>query len=222
MSTLSVTPNTPEDLLRAVSADASAQEWNSFASLYVPVLKKYVRKAKLNFHNIQEADQDDIVQEAFIAIRSAMNGFHYDPSKGRFRAYLQRVIRNTIIRYQKAAGKRPALSPNTVQITSSPSLESDDELRLKIWTIALSRVLSSKKMSPNSKAIFRRLVIDEEPADAVAAEFKMKPNAVYQIKDRILRAVRKELCTYGLGQSDLVLIYESLCKEQNGSQGKPI
>ena len=64
-----------------------------------------------------------------------------------------------------------------------------------------------RRGAPNTQAVFRRVALEGESAAAVAREFKMKPNAVYQTRNRILRAVRDELDRFGRGRlsaSDLL------------------
>jgi len=42
-------------------------------------------------------------------------------------------------------------------------------------------------------AVFRAYVMDDTPAAEVARRFGMKENAVYQVKDRMLRRLEQEL-----------------------------
>ena len=58
----------------------------------------------------------------------------------------------------------------------------------------------------------RAHVLDDRPAADVAAEFRMRPNAVYQVKDRVLRAVRRELASFGQGRLPLADLHEALLR----------
>ena len=74
-----------------------------------------------------------------------------------------------------------------------------------------------------AQAVFRRVALEgESPAD-VGREFKLKPNAVYQIRNRILRAVREELDRFGRGRlsaSDLLATLEEADAEVESLKSK--
>ena len=205
------TPTTSETLLRDLAARPDSPRAEEFARLYEPVLRRYVAASRIGHAPIQPADRDDLVQEVFLAVRSALPGFRYVPGRSSFRAYLRRAVRNAVLRLQR----RPAPVPPALADArpAAPSAAGDEsETQLRIWTLALARVFRSGRFSPNTQAVFRRVALEgESPAD-VGREFKLKPNAVYQIRNRILRAVRDELDRLGRGRlsaSDLLDALES-------------
>ena len=202
------TPTTSETLLRELAARPDSPRAEEFARLYEPVLRRYVAQSRVRHERIQAADRDDLVQEAFMAVHSALPGFRYDPSRGRFRAYLRRVVRSVVLRFQKRQFAVPA--PGADQELSSPAPDDTGELSLQVWTLALARVLRSGRFAPNTIAAFRRLALEEVPVANVAREFKLKPNAVYQLKSRVLCAVRAELERFGGGRLPLEDLAETL------------
>ena len=205
------TPTTSETLLRNLAARPDSPRAEEFARLYEPVLRRYVAQARIGHAPIQPADRDDLVQEVFLAVRSALPGFRYVPGRSSFRAYLRRAVRNAVLRLQR----RPAPVPPALADArpAAPSAAGDEsETQLRIWTLALARVFRSGRFSPNTQAVFRRVALEGESPVDVGREFKLKPNAVYQIRNRILRAVREELDRFGRGRlsaSDLLDALES-------------
>ena len=205
------TPTTSETLLRDLAARPDSPRAEEFARLYEPVLRRYVAQARIGHAPIQPADRDDLVQEVFLAVRSALPGFRYVPGRSSFRAYLRRAVRNAVLRLQR----RPAPVPPALADArpAEPSADADEsETQLRIWTLALARVFRSGRFSPNTQAVFRRVALEGESPVDVGREFKLKPNAVYQIRNRILRAVREELDRFGRGHlsaSDLLDALES-------------
>lgn len=197
---LSSLNTTSESLIAEITSRYDSPRWNEFAKLYEPVLRRYVELSKADFAEIPEFDRDDIVQDAFLAVRKAMASFHYVKAKGKFRSYLATIVRNKVIAYQNARRKleRPMGYTDNVEsgeigkVLAGGGAE-EQELMLRIWTLALSNVFNKKSFSPNSKAVFRRIAIDMVPVADVAAEFRIKPNAVYQIKNRVMKAVADEL-----------------------------
>ena len=203
------TPTTSETLLRELAANPASPRAEAFARLYEPVLRRYVAASRIGHEPIQPSDRDDLVQEVFLAVRSALPGFRYVPGRSSFRAYLRRAVRNAVLRLQR----RPAPVPPSLADArpAAPSAAGDEsETLLRIWTLALERVLRSGRFSPNTQAVFRRVALEgEAPAD-VGREFKLKPNAVYQIRNRILRAVREELDRLGRGRLSAADLLEKL------------
>ena len=201
-----------EALLREVAAKPDSPRAEEFARIYRPVLARYVARSRANHLPIQPADCDDIVQEALLAVLSALPGFKYDPARGRFRAYLQRTVRNAVMRFQR----RRMEEANTRQDFDSEAGRSltgqqpDGELAIQVWSLALARVFRSGRFSPNTMAAFRRVALEDVPVADVAREFKLKPNAVYQIRNRILRAVREELDRFGRGRLSAADLLEKL------------
>ena len=84
-----------------------------------------------------------------------------------------------------------------VVVEDIPTPDAADELLPQIWTLALARIMRSGTFSPNTLAAFRRAVLENVPVSDVVREFKLNPNAIYQIKNRVLRAVRAELDRFG-------------------------
>ena len=80
------TPTTSENLLRDAAADGASPRAEEFARLYEPVLRRYAAAVRAGGAVLQPADRDDLVQEVFLAVRSALPGFRYDRSRGRFSA----------------------------------------------------------------------------------------------------------------------------------------
>ena len=204
-------PVTSPTLLNAIAADSSSPRWNDFARLYEPVIRRYLARERENFRVIQPSDRDDLVQETFLAVMRALPSFRYDPEKGCFRGYLFTIVRRLVVGHQRDLNRRPVVAEDTGENEAAPdTTDADRELMVEIWTLALARVLSRKDVSPNTKAVFRRHVLDNQPVEVVAAEFRMKPNAVYQVKDRVLRAVRRELAEFGKGRLTLAELHEAL------------
>jgi hypothetical protein len=91
---------------------------------------------------------------------------------------------------------------------------------LSVWSVAYALVIAKRGFTPNTLAIFRSHVLEDNPVDEVAAEFKVKPNAVYQIKDRILRAVRAEIASAQPSGGGLVELQEELLRRADALTGR--
>ena len=207
-------PATSPTLLRAIAADPESPRWNDFARLYGPVVRRCLARTGAAGRPLGAADRDDLVQETFLAVARALPGFRYDPARGRFRGYLATVVRNLVLRRRREEAVRPevAVAAPGEREAAPATTDAERELMLECWTLALARVLREHAFTPNAKAVFRAHVLDDRPAADVADEFRMRPNAVYQVKDRILRAVRRELASFGQGRLPLADLHEALLR----------
>lgn len=215
-TTTNRTPSTSSSLLQEVSKNPESIRMEEFARIYEPVLRRYVSRAQVGFRTIDECEQDDLVQDAFLTIQSILPNFRYDRKKGKFRAFLQRIVCNRVRTLRRQLARRPEVAEESVLEEGCPvgalSNESrqEQDLALRVWSHALALVLSGVQFTPNTKAVYRRLVIEEKTVESVAREFGLKPNAVYQIKNRIHRAVRKELLRVAQKEDTLEEILEKL------------
>ena len=209
-------PATSPTLLRAIAADPESPRWNDFARLYGPVVRRCLARTGAAGRPLGAADRDDLVQETFLAVARALPGFRYDPARGRFRGYLATVVRNLVLRRRREEAARPevAVAETGERAAAPATTDAERELMLECWTLALARVLREHAFTPNAKAVFRAHVLDDRPAADVAAEFRMRPNAVYQVKDRVLRAVRRELASFGQGRLPLADLHEALLRAE--------
>ena len=215
-------PATSPTLLRAIAADPASPRWNDFARLYGPVVRRCLARTGAAGGPLGAADRDDLVQETFLAVARALPGFRYDPARGRFRGYLATVVRNLVLRRRREEAARPevAVAETGEREAARATTDADRALMLEVWTLALARVLREHAFTPNAKAVFRAHVLDDRPAADVAAEFRMRPNAVYQVKDRVLRAVRRELATFGQGRLPLAELHEALVAAEDADRAR--
>ena len=220
------TPTTRKSLLDDLAQNPDSDRLDEFARIYEPVMRRYAGQAqrRLRF-GLSESDKDDLVQEAFVAVRRTLAQFRYDPSKGKFRNYLSLTIRNLAWRLQrKSAATRLADSETLATLADSRDGSQSDaetrELMLSVWSVAYALVVAKRGFTPNTLAIFRSHVLEDNPVDPVAAEFKVKANAVYQIKDRILRAVRAEIASAQPPGGGLVELHEELLRRADALAGR--
>ena len=193
------TPTTKQSLLDDLREDPGSPRLDEFARLYEPVMRRYAAYAIVRLRGaLCDADRDDLAQEAFLAVRNTLPGFRYDPSRGRFRNYLAGIIRHLAIRSLKRSSElrqveAAALEALTADFAQGDASEDDREMMFSAWSIAYAIVVAKRNYTPNTLAVFQSHVLDGVPAEEVAAGFKLTANAVYQIKDRIVRAVRAEI-----------------------------
>lgn len=212
--------STSSTLLRDIASRPDHPRWNEFASTYKFLLAQYVDIAASKFPVLNQEDRDDLVQELLFMLHKKLPGFRYSKERGRFRSYLWTIVGHLVpkaaqkkLRREQVAAVSVAKDPADRGAVLPTSPDSDIQLMLEIWALSYARLRQNKRFDPNTLAVFSRHALEGIDVQAVAEEFKMKPNAIYQIKDRILRAVRKDLVKEGLGRIPLVELHEKLVRD---------
>jgi RNA polymerase sigma-70 factor (ECF subfamily) len=176
--------STPASLLeRLRSADADA--WVRFVRLYTPFLYHWARR-----HGLQSSDTADLVQEVFAQLLKVLPQFNYDPSRS-FRAWLATVVNNKWRELNR--NRRPQTVPadNLKEEPAPPDDFDDREYRVHVAARALQLIRS--EFAPATWQAFWAVVVETRPANVVAVELKLTPNAVYLARGRVLRRLRAEL-----------------------------
>ena len=174
--------------------------WEEFYRLYGPVILNFSKKSGLD-----EGSAEDVLQETMMSLLRIMPDFHYDRSRGRFRNLLMTVVRRKINRGLRRKYARVEVSPAEAGLTpemfdeipDKTVLPADKELDL-MWQVsiheeALRRVARNFPTEDHTIAVYVDYVQNGRPAPDVARRFGLKPNAVYQIKNRVELRLLEEM-----------------------------
>ena len=204
---MSVFPPTSMTLLQKLAVEATGgneASWVRFFGLYTPAMRRFI---ELNDHT---HDPDDVIQDVYIKLVEILEKNQYDADKARFRTFLAMLIRRQLIslyRKEQAHGGNATISLDAMQEpdesgrAASSRISADlsipatqaDEIDLS-WAkakhaAAVEHVLTKTALSAQTKAVYRAYVLENRPADQVAAEFGIAENLVFQIKFRVDKAI---------------------------------
>lgn len=217
-------PETSTALLRELATGADSVRWTEFVELYTPFLHcalQGMRKGRLPW--LSPEMFDDIVQETFVSIAKTFPGGGYRRDKARFRTFLSSILWNRAVDFLRKSHNRNlrflpddrlrAALDAAPENCFAPDADSPErrELRSRLWSLMVERVFRESNFSGRSQAIFRRLAAGESP-DALSAEFGLEKNAVYQLKNRVMKALAakaRELSRESNDLLDLVFALES-------------
>jgi RNA polymerase sigma-70 factor (ECF subfamily) len=183
--------STPASLLELARNPAEYAARVRFVLLYTPLLAEWSRR-----HHLQAADAEDLIQDVFAAVFTALPEFRYDPSRS-FRAWLKTITLNTLRDRQRK--KAPELFPNAApQLAEQPDpaanpalLFEEEEYRRVVVGRALG--LLEQEFAPEALAAFRRTALDGVAPAVAATELGLSVNSVYLARSRVLRRLRELL-----------------------------
>ncbi len=165
--------------------------WNELYEVYGEFIRCILIAMQVN-----AADIDDLSQQVFVKLTQNLD--RYDTSKGRFRAWLKTVIRNTAIshiRKQSSNSRKiQALQDNIVvngqsMDTNAVDAYIDAEWRKHLYNLALKRVEQS--IGGRSMEVYH-LRMQGVPAKEVAAQTGLAYYSVQTFYSRVKKAVLEE------------------------------
>ena len=83
--------STRPSLLARLRDARDAAAWSEFDASYRDLIRRYCARSGL-----QAADTEDVCQIVLMALTSSLQGFRFDPARGRFRSYLGRITKSAI------------------------------------------------------------------------------------------------------------------------------
>ena len=179
---------TQTEFIVALNADDSEdreEAWWIFDARYRNLLERYLRSRGCRDHDIA-----DICQDVFVALISALKGFTYDRSRGRFRGYLLRCVQHALAKKLGRDTRAPAL----LEVWDPPAEE--DPVWHAIWrqeyVIDLMRQARGQ-FDGKTLTAFERHGRTGESSQTVGRDLEMTPEAVRQAKHRVAAWLRTRL-----------------------------
>lgn len=184
-----------DSLLLAHAQSRQAEAWNRLVRLYGPLVDYWLRAAGL-----QPADRADVFQEVFQAVATRLGEFRLERPGDTFRGWMRTITGSKIADHFRRVRKSPpavggAEAHRRFAELASPSPPEDGPSSEALETGELSRqalAIAQESFEPQSWRAFWRTAIDGLSAVEVAAELKMKPEAVRQAKSRVLRRLKQD------------------------------
>lgn len=139
-----------------------------------------------------------------LAVNRHIDGFEYDPSRGRFRGWLQTITRNKARSFFEDQKRRRPGTGDTAMLEIFHQMEDpsadldavwDAEYRQGVFQWALSKVREA--VQPRTLQAFVKTAIENRDPSAVAAELEMTTGAVYLAKARVIMRIREQIDMIG-------------------------
>ena len=197
-------PVTSISLLKVLGEDSQSPRWREFLRMYASTIDGFL------FKHFPTVDAEDVVQETLRALVEKLPLYEYEPdTKGHFRNYLIGNVRFKAIEQLKRRKREADLR---VELEANAQFEWECEKQsysvdLRDWQreayeAALAQFMADKNISTRDKEIFRRVALQGESPEDVAAIFDIKRNNVDQIKARMVAKLK-----------ELALRYAGICDD---------
>lgn len=187
--------HTTSVFLQRLESQADQRAWEEFLEHFETPLLRFARRAGLGEEDARDATQDTLLQ--FVR---AYRGGRYDRRGGRLRAWLFAIARNKIVDTLRRQGASHAAVPAAdldesiggLQATSVARRELertwDEEWERHVYERCIERLRAER--SDEFFSIFRAFVLEDCPADQVAARLGVSRSKVYNVKYRAVVSLR--------------------------------
>lgn len=176
-------------LLLRIGNNRDTDAWTEFYSIYHPMLMRFARAAGL-----REEAAEEIAQICLARIAEKIKHFEYDPSRGRFRSWLNTMVRNEIGHWRRR--------PKAAQVGDEPLEVADERVTLpdeKLDNIFMEEHLRhclravQKEVEEQTFEAFRLYVMQECPVEQVCDKLGVTANQVYKAKQRITEKLEERM-----------------------------
>jgi RNA polymerase sigma factor (sigma-70 family) len=187
-------PETSATLLERLRDRGDALAWRRLVELYTPLIQGWLRRAFL-----QASDLDDMVQEVLGVVVREFDGFRHNEQPGAFRGWLRLITVHRLRNFWRAQQTLPQTAGPPHLAVLLDQLEDPASDLSRLWDQEHDRHVVGRlldliepEFAPSTWRAFRRLVLDEQSPEAVAAELGLTVNAVFIAKSRVLQRLRRE------------------------------
>ncbi len=186
-------PETRASLILRLPDAADVAAWDEVVAIYEPLVFRMALRLGL-----QPADADDLVQEVFSAVARSVADWLKRPDRGKFRAWLLRIARNTAVNFLTRRKHRPLgdggddAMDRLVAIPDPDcelSGEFDLEYRREVFRWAADQV--EKAVSPNTWQSFWLTHVDGLTIDDVAEQLGISKGNVYIGRSRVMSRLKE-------------------------------
>jgi len=176
--------NTRVTLLIRLRNKYDDDSWEDFTNYYSSYVYAVLKGMGVDFSEL-----DDMKQRILLKLWKNLPDFEYQPEKGSFRSWLCTVIRRTVYNYFRS-------KKNTSELKSEKIVNAEvDKIAEKEWMIHIASLAwanISEGFSDTVKETYVRLS-NGENADDIANTLQISRGSVYVYKERIQKALRKEV-----------------------------
>ena len=186
-----LTPETRLSLIRRLQSGTDADAWTEFSNIYRPVI---VRLASSK--GLQAADAEDLAQNVLLSVSRHIVRWKPDPKRGRFRAWLQKIVRNATLNAlsripQDAAQGGTTAMRSLANLPQCDAVAFDVEWKREALNWAADQI--RPEFEPATWDAFWLTAVDGQSPEAAAAHTGKSIGAIYIARTRIMKRIRAKI-----------------------------
>jgi RNA polymerase sigma-70 factor (ECF subfamily) len=185
----SSTQTRPSLLLRIRDA-CDAEAWQTFVTIYAPLVYQYALR-----RGLQHADAADLTQDVMVEVARAIRSFEYQPERGRFRHWLLTVTRRLLLRFNERRARRPDRACESAELETleddQADVDWDGAFNARVLRVAMQRIQPS--FEPFTWRAFECVWLENHSAAEAAEKLSLRIEQVYIAKSRVLKRLSEEV-----------------------------
>jgi RNA polymerase sigma-70 factor, ECF subfamily len=187
-------PDTRESLILMIRDPRDAVAWEQFLAIYHPIVLRLIRR-----RGLQHADAEDIAQQVFTAVATAVERWEYQQNGPRFRNWLGRVARNATLNaitrnYPDVGSGKSSVQQLLAELPADDALAHEFIRQSRIEALRWAASKVRDEFSDSTWQMFRESTVEGEPVADVAQRMGRTVGAVYIAKCRVMKRI-KEMVT---------------------------
>jgi RNA polymerase sigma-70 factor (ECF subfamily) len=185
-------PETRHSLIQRLQDPGDDAAWEEFASIYRPIIVRIALRKQL-----QLDDAEDLAQQVLMLVLKNISKWKKDPTRARFRTWLQTVVRNAMINALSRRPKDQASGGTTSLEQLHQSPDKADSLWFDLeWERQTLRWVAQQVRSefePSTWTAFWDTAIEEWSAQEVAERIGKSVGAVYIARSRVMQRIKQRI-----------------------------
>lgn len=173
-------PSTHLSLLGRLEDHEDGAAWFDFHRKYAELIIRVSRA-----HRMQAADCDDVLQEVLVELTRSTRNFR--PERGRFRSYLQTIVKRAIYRRFRQTAQQTAQSSLEGAAETPPVEDAIWEVEWRKHHIRRAMETIETEFSETNRLAFMHMTASARTAQETADLLGISTDQAYQAKSRIIK-----------------------------------
>jgi RNA polymerase sigma-70 factor, ECF subfamily len=183
-------------LLNAARDGTNKEAWQQLVGRCAPLLHDWLR-----CQHLQQADAEDLVQETLTILALEAPTLRPNGNPRAFHCWLRKVLINRLLNFRRAQRVRSICRSDSELLDQLADRMSDSRGGLthrgeEVKDVHVARQVMERietQFQPKTWQAFRRVVLEGDDPEVVAAELQLSLSSVHVAKCRVLKRLRQEI-----------------------------
>jgi RNA polymerase sigma factor (sigma-70 family) len=185
-------PETRHSLIQRLQDGGDDAAWEEFASIYRPIIVQIARRRHLQYD-----DAEDLAQQVLLLVLRNIGKWKADPTRARFRTWLQTVVRNATMNALTRRPRDQAYGGTTSLQQLHQRPDKADSLWFDLeWQRETLRWVSQQvrgEFESATWAAFWGTAVEQSSAQEVAERLGKSVGAVYIARSRVMQRIKQKI-----------------------------